>query len=285
MPIKKYKPTTPGRRLMNVNTFEELTASRPHKSLMRRLQKHAGRNNRGIITCRHRGGGVSRQYRSVDLRQLDNPHIAGIVHSVEYDPNRSSYIMLVKYQNGDIRYLLAPQGVTIGAHVMTAPKTKIRPGNRLQLRHIPLGFEIHNLELSLNSGGQAVRSAGSCATIIGFDGDYAQIQMPSKEVRMIHRDCYASIGRLSNLDHNLIMIGKAGRNRWKGKRPEVRGKAMNPCDHPHGGGEAKNQIGLKYAKTPWGAHALGVLTRNRKKTSQRLIIKTRKGRILKSLND
>ncbi|MGE3278694.1 MAG: 50S ribosomal protein L2 [Candidatus Altimarinota bacterium] len=280
MAVKKYRPITPGRRQMTGYTFEELTASKPLKKLVKRLKKHSGRNNTGSITCRHRGGGSKRKYRSIDFKQTKNHHISGTVTSVEYDPVRTAYIMLVTYKNGDKQYLLAPEGIKAGDEIITAPKAKIKTGNRMQLQNIPVGFNIYNIEIQSNKGGQAVRSAGSSANIIGFDGDYAQLQMPSKEIRMVLKTCYASIGRLSNVDHNLITIGKAGRNRYKGKRPQVRGKVMNPNDHPHGGGEGRNSIGLKYPKTPWGLHALGVKTRTRKKPSNRLIIRTRKGRAM-----
>lgn len=261
-------------------SFEELTASKPLKKLVKRIKKHSGRNNTGSITCRHRGGGSKRKYRSIDFKQIKNHHIAGTVTTVEYDPIRTAYIMLVTYKNGDKQYLLAPEGIKAGDEIITAPKAKIKTGNRMQLQNIPVGFNIYNIEIQPDKGGQAVRSAGSSANIIGFDGDYAQLQMPSKEIRMVLKTCYASIGRLSNVDHNLITIGKAGRNRYKGKRPQVRGKVMNPNDHPHGGGEGRNSIGLKYPKTPWGLHALGVKTRARKKRSNRLIIRTRKGRAM-----
>jgi len=278
MPVKSYRPTTPSRRSMTGYTFDELTTHRPQKNLVKRLKKHSGRNNTGSITCRHRGGGTSRKYRNIDFKQLKNHLIVGKVTSVEYDPSRTAYIMLVTYKNGDKCYHLAPEHIKVGDELMAAPKTKIKVGNRMKLENIPVSFDIHNLELQLNKGGQAVRSAGSCAKIIGFDGEYAQIQMPSKEIRMVPKACYASIGRLSNVDHNLITIGKAGRTRQKGRRPQVRGKAMNPNDHPHGGGEGRNSIGLKYPKTPWGLPALGVKTRSRKKTTNRLIIRTRHGR-------
>ena len=278
MAIKTYRPITPGRRQMTGYSFAELTTSKPHKRLTKRLKKDGGRNSRGIITCRHRGGGANRKYRNIDFKQIKNHLIPGVVTTVEYDPVRTAYIMLVTYKNGDKCYHLAPENIKVGAEIVCAPKTKVRTGNRMQLQNIPVGFNIYNLEMQASRGGQAVRSAGSSATIIGFDDDYAQVQMPSKELRMIRKECYASIGRLSNVDHNLITIGKAGRNRNKGKRPQVRGKVMNPDDHPHGGGEGRNSIGLKYPKTPWGLPALGVKTRARKKPSNRLIIRTRKGR-------
>lgn len=278
MALKKYKPTTPGRRQMSGYTFEELTTSKPNKRLTRSLKKNAGRGARGNITCRHRGGGAARKYRNTDFKMMKNHGIVGTVSSVEYDPVRSAYIMLVTYKNGDKCYHLAPEKIQVGDNIVTAPKTKIKIGNRAQLENIPVGFEIHNLELQLDRGGQAVRSAGTSAKILGFDGKFAQVQIPSKEIRLIPKTCYASIGRVSNIDHNQIVIGKAGRNRLKGKRPSVRGKAMNPNDHPHGGGEGGSPIGLKHPKTPWGLPALGVKTRKRKDTN-RLIMRTRKGKL------
>lgn len=263
---------------MTSYSFEEITTKKPHKKLTKSLKKTAGRNNRGTITCRHRGGGAAKKYRNVDFKQQKNHGITGTVSSIEYDPVRTSYIILVTYRNGDKRYHLAPAQISVGDEIVSAPKTKIKPGNRMHLENIPVGFDIYNLELQLNKGGQAVRSAGTSAKILGFDKGYAQVQMPSKEIRIIPKTCYASIGRLSNIDHNLIKIGKAGRNRHKGKRPQVRGKAMNPNDHPHGGGEGGSPIGLKHPKTPWGLPALGRKTRRRKDTN-RLIIRTRKGRL------
>jgi len=278
MPIKKYKPTTPGRRQMSGYSFEEITTSKPLKRLVKNLKKHAGRNNRGTISCRHRGGGSAKKYRSVDFKRNLHHGIAGKVSSIEYDPVRTAYIMLVIYKNGDKRYHLCPEKISVDDEIITAPKAKIKSGNRLQLQYIPAGFEIYNVELQENKGGQSVRSAGSSAKVIGIDGEYAQVQLPSKEIRLVKKTCYASIGRVSNVDHSLINIGKAGRNRHKGKRPQVRGKAMNPNDHPHGGGEGGSPIGLKNPKTPWGMPALGKKTRHRK-YSNRLIVRTRKGRL------
>lgn len=278
MALKKYKPTTPGRRQMSGYSFEELTTSTPLKKLTKRLTKKAGRNNRGTITCRHRGGGAMQKYRTVDFRRTKNQNIAGKVASVEYDPVRTAYIMLVVYKNGDKRYHLAPVGVQVGDEIMTGEKTKIKAGNRMQLKHIPVGFDIYNVELHKDKGGQAVRSAGSAAKIIGIDDNYAQVQMPSKEIRIVPKDCFATIGRVSNVDHSLITIGKAGRTRHKGRRPQVRGKAMNPNDHPHGGGEGGSPIGLKHPKTPWGLPALGRKTRKRKDTNK-FIVRTRKGKL------
>jgi len=279
MPLKKYKPTTPGRRQMTGYSFAELTASKPQKRLTKSLKKNAGRNTRGVITTRHRGGGAAKNYRTIDFNRIKNLGITATVSSIEYDPVRTAYIMLVTYKNGDKRYHLCPEGMKMGDEIITASKTKIKRGNRMQLKNIPPGFNVYNLELQLNKGGEAVRSAGTSAKIIAVDSDFAQVQMPSKEIRLIPQDCYASIGRLSNVDHNLITIGKAGRMRRMGRRPQVRGKAMNPNDHPHGGGEGGSPIGLKYPKTPWGMPALGKKTRKRKSSSNRLIVRTRKGKL------
>lgn len=278
MALKKYKPTTPGRRQMSGYSFDELTTAKPLKKLTKRLTKNAGRNNRGTITCRHRGGGAMQKYRTIDFKRIKNVNITGTVASVEYDPIRTAYIMLVVYKNGDKCYHLAPAGIKAGDEIVTAEKTKIKMGNRMELQNIPVGYDIYNVELRLNRGGQAVRSAGSSAKIIGIDDNYVQVQMPSKEVRIVPKTCMATIGRVSNVDHSLITIGKAGRNRHKGRRPQVRGKAMNPNDHPHGGGEGGSPIGLKHPKTPWGLPALGRKTRRRKDTNK-FILKTRKGRL------
>lgn len=278
MAIKKYKPTTPGQRQMSGYSFEELTTSKPLKRLTKSSSKTAGRNNRGVITVRHRGGGVARKYRNTDMKRTKNHGISGLVTSVEYDPNRTAYIMLVTYKNGDKRYHLAPAKIQVGDEVLTAEKTKIKVGNRMQLQNIPVGYDIYNIELQLDRGGQAVRSAGTAAKIIGIDDEYAQVQLPSKEVRIVPKTCYATIGRVSNIDHNLITIGKAGRKRKMGRRPQVRGKAMNPNDHPHGGGEGGSPIGLKHPKTPWGMPALGRKTRKRKDTNK-FIVRTRKGKL------
>ncbi len=278
MALKKYKPTTPGRRQMTGYSFDELTAKKPLKRLTKSLKKNAGRNSRGSITCRHRGGGAAKNYRITDFKMVKNMGIPGAVASVEYDPVRTAYIMLVVYKNGDKVYHIAPHGIQVGDEIITAEKAKVRTGNRMQLKNIPVGFDIHNVELRLQYGGQSVRSAGTSAKIIGFDGGYAQVQMPSKEIRKVHEECYASVGRISNIDHSLMKIGKAGRKRNMGRRPQVRGKAMNPNDHPHGGGEGGSPIGMKHPKTPWGLPALGKKTRRRKDTNS-FIIKTRKGRL------
>jgi large subunit ribosomal protein L2 len=280
MPLKHFKPTTPGQRFRISLTYEELTKHRPEKRLRKRIQKHAGRNNQGRLTVRHRGGGNKVLYRLIDFRQTEKIDIPGKVTAIEYDPFRTCFIMLVTYADGEKRYHIAPHGIKVGTQILTKAKTKIRTGNRLQIQNIPIGFEIHNLEITPGKGGQIIRSAGSSARLISLEGPHAQVQLPSKEIRFVHKNCYATVGRVSNPDHNLISLGKAGRARWKGLRPEVQGKAMNPIDHPHGGGEGGTKIGLVHPKTPWGAPALGFKTRKRNKWTDRFIIKTRKGKQL-----
>jgi large subunit ribosomal protein L2 len=281
MALKKYKPTTPGRRQMTSASFDEVTVSKPEQRLIKRLKKHGGRNNSGRITCRHRGGGSARQYRIVDFKRTDKLDVPGTISSLEYDPNRTAYIMLVVYADGDKRYHLAPGGVQVGDRVLMAEKTKVKPGNRLMLKNVPAGYSVYNLEMFRERGGSSVRTAGSSAKILGVEGDFAQVQLPSKEIRRIHKDCFATLGRVSNEEHSMMKIGKAGRKRQMGRRPTVRGKAMNPCDHPHGGGEGACPIGLKHPKTPWGLPALGVKTRRKKKESNQWVVKTRKGQIYK----
>lgn len=280
MPVRSYKPTTPGQRFRISLTYEELTKHTPEKRLCKHIQKHAGRNNQGRLTVRHRGGGNKVLYRMIDFRQTKKLNIPGKVTAIEYDPFRTCFIMLATYADGEKLYHIAPEGIKVGTSIITKPIAKIRVGNRIQLKNIPVGFEIHNLELTMGKGGQMIRSAGSAARLISLEGPYAQVELPSKEIRFVHKDCYASIGRVSNVDHNLISLGKAGRARWKGLRPEVQGKAMNPIDHPHGGGEGGTPIGLKHPKTPWGAPALGFKTRKRNKWTSRFIVKTRKGKQL-----
>lgn len=280
MPIKTFKPTTPSQRQRVALTYEEITKSYPEKRLRVRIQKHAGRNNQGRLTVRHRGGGNKIFYRIIDFKQIDKIDIPGRVAAIEYDPYRTCFIMLVTYADGAKRYHLAPDGIKVGAMIVARERGKIKTGNRLKLKNIPVGFEIHNIELNPGRGGQIVRSAGSAARLISLEGTYAQVELPSKEIRFVHKDCYATIGRVSNPDHNLVNMGKAGRARWKGLRPEVLGKAMNPIDHPHGGGEGGAKIGLVHPKTPWGAPALGHLTRKRNKWTSRFIVRTRKGKQL-----
>ncbi len=275
MPIRVYKPTSPGRRLMSVPTFEEITKTRPEKSLIRPLKKKAGRNNQGRITVRHRGGGHKRHYRIIDFRR-DKHNIPGRVVAIEYDPNRSARIALIHYRDGEKRYILAPVGLKVGDTVMSGDQAEVRVGNALPLRRIPLGTQIHNIELNIGHGGQLVRSAGAAAQLLAKEGDYAQIRLPSGEVRMVHLNCMATIGQVGNLEHANIRIGKAGRSRWLGRRPEVRGAAMNPRDHPHGGGEGRAPRGGQ-PQTKWGKPAQGYRTRNNKRTDRFIIRGRRRG--------
>lgn len=274
MGIKKYKPTSPGIRFVTVSTFEEITTDEPEKSLLEPLKKRAGRNNQGRITVRHRGGGHKRMYRIIDFKR-NKDGIPAKVATIEYDPNRSARIALLHYADGEKRYILAPLGLKVGDIVESGPQADIKPGNALPLRNIPVGTLVHNIELKPGKGGQLVRAAGAAAQIIAKEGDYATLRLPSGEMRMVHLECRATVGQVGNLDHENITIGKAGRARWLGIRPAVRGVAMNPVDHPHGGGEGRSPIG-RHPVTPWGKPALGVKTR-RKKASDRLIIKRRKG--------
>lgn len=275
MTIKTYKPITPGRRQMTVLSNEETTTKKPEKKLTSVMSKNAGRNNRGVITCRNRGGGSKRKYRMVDFKQ-DKLDIPATVKEIEYDPNRTANIALLVFADGEKRYVLAPIGLKVGDKVIASNKSELKTGNRLQLKNIPTGFNIYNVELNLNRGGQIVRSAGTSAQVIGRDGEKIQVKLPSQTVILVNENCMATIGTVSNPEHANVKIGKAGRTRWQGRRPKVRGKAKNPCDHPHGGGEGGSSIGMKYPKTPWGAHALGVKTRKIKKYSNKRIVKGRK---------
>jgi large subunit ribosomal protein L2 len=275
VPIKVYKPTTAGRRQMSGNTFEEITKSKPEKALIKGRKKFGGRNNYGKLTIRHQGGGHKQLYRYIDFKQTDKLNIPGIVAAIEYDPNRTCFIMLVNYSDGEKRYHIAPDQMKVGTRIITKEKAKIKDGNRMALKNIPTAYAIHNIEMTKGRGGQIVRSAGSKAFVVAIEDVFAQIQMPSGEVRHIDKNCYATIGSVSNPDHGNITIGKAGRNRWKGIRPTVRGKAMNPIDHPHGGGEGNQPIGLPQPRTPWGMPTLGMKTRKRK-YSDRLILKDRR---------
>lgn len=275
MAVKHYKPTTPGRRNMSVSSFEEVTKSKPEKSLTVRLNKRSGRNNQGKLTIRHRGGGHKRMYRLVDFNRRDKENIEATVKAVEYDPYRTAYIMLVNYKDGEKKYHLAPNGVKVGDKILLAKRTKFKSGNRMLIKNIHVGFNIYNIELNQGKGGQMIRSAGSSAKIVSQeDPKYTQIQLPSGEVRKINKECFATVGIVSNIDHSNLTIGKAGRKRHMGRRPQVRGKAMNPVDHPHGGGEGNQSIGMKHPKTPWGMPALGYKTRKRK-YSDKLIVKSR----------
>ncbi len=272
MPIKVYKPTTPGRRNMSVLTYEEITKEEPEKSLIEPLKKHAGRNNRGVITTRHRGGGNKRFYRIIDFRR-DKWGIPAKVAAIEYDPNRTAFIALLHYADGEKRYILAPLGLKVGDTVQSGPGAPIRVGNALPLREIPLGTQVHNVELYPGRGGQLVRAAGAVAQVVAKVDNYVHLRLPSGEIRMVHADCMATIGQVGNLDHQNVSIGKAGRKRHMGWRPAVRGSAMTPRDHPHGGGEGKAPRGMP-PKTPWGKPALGKRTRRNKK-SDRFIIRRR----------
>lgn len=279
MTIRTYKPITNGRRHAVSVVYDELTKhKRPEKSLTQHVKKHSGRNNMGVITIRHRGGGHKHQYRKVDFKQTDKLNIPARVKAIEYDPMRTPFIMLVAYRDGEKRYHLAPHGIKVGDDIVTKVKAKPVTGNRMKLASMPIGFAIHNLELTPGRGGQMIRSAGSSGKLVSLEGEMAHVQMPSGEVRFIDKNCYATIGTLSNADHSNEELGKAGRRRLRGWRPVVRGKVMNPCDHPHGGGEGRNSIGLKHPETPWGKPALGYKTRNRKKHSNKYIVSRRPSR-------
>jgi len=272
MPVKKYKPTSPGRRFMSVSAFEELSRPEPERHLTEHLKKRSGRNNTGSITVRHRGGGHKKTYRLVDFkRQKDG--VPGKVAHIEYDPNRSARIALVHYADGDKRYILAPIGLRLGDPVMSGDTAEIRPGSSLAIASIPLGTTIHNLEVRLGRGGQLVRSAGAAAQLLAKEGAYAQVRMPSGEVRLIDVRCRATIGQVGNVEHENEVVGKAGKTRWRGFRPAVRGMSMNPFDHPHGGGEGRSGAGGN-PQTPWGKPALGHRTRHNKQTD-RMIVRRR----------
>ena len=277
MGIKKYKPTTPGLRGMTVSTFEEITASTPEKSLTVTLKKNSGRNAQGRITVRHRGGGTRSKYRIIDFKR-DKDDVPGKVATIEYDPNRSANIALIFYADGDKRYIIAPKGLKVGDTVVAGPKSDIKVGNALPLGSIPVGTLIHNIEMKPGKGGQMVRSAGNAAQLMAKEEKYAQVRLPSGEVRRVRIECRATIGEVGNEDHGNIQIGKAGRTRHMGIRPTVRGSVMNPNDHPHGGGEGKTGIGRVSPVTPWGKPALGYKTRKKKKDSDKYIVKRRNER-------
>ncbi len=272
MPVRKYKPTSPGRRQMSVSGFDEITKSKPEKSLLLPLKRTAGRNNIGRITTRHRGGGAKRFYRIVDFKR-NKYSVPAKVAGIEYDPNRSARIALLHYVDGEKRYIISPVGLKVGDIVVAGPDAPIRTGNALPLRNIPVGSQVHNIELRKGGGGQLARSAGSSAQLMGKQENYAVLRMPSGEVRRVHIECMATLGQVGNVDHENVVIGKAGRNRHKGRRPTVRGSVMNPRDHPHGGGEGKAPIGGQ-PKTPWGKPAMGYRTRNNKSTD-RFIVRRR----------
>jgi large subunit ribosomal protein L2 len=273
MALKQYKPTSPGRRGMSGLTFEEITKKGPEKRLAVAMGKRAGRNNQGRITVRHRGGGSKRQVRLIDFRR-DKTGVPGKVAAIEYDPNRSANIALVHYRDGDKRYILAPVGLRVGNMVEAGTGAEIRPGNALPLRNIPTGTLVHNIELQVGRGGQVVRSAGTAAQVMAKEGDYCLVRLPSGEMRRILSDCLATVGQVGNVENAVVKLGKAGRTRWRGRRPQVRGSAMNPCDHPHGGGEGKAPVGMPGPKTPWGKPAMGYRTRG-KKPSDRHIVRSR----------
>ncbi|HEY50901.1 MAG TPA: 50S ribosomal protein L2 [Dehalococcoidia bacterium] len=273
MAIKVFRPTSPGRRGMSGATFEEITKDRPEKSLVAPLKKRGGRNNRGKITVRHRGGGAKRKLRAVDFKR-DKNGVPGRVAAIEYDPNRSARIALIYYADGDKRYILAPVGLNIGDTILSGPDAEVRPGNALPLKTIPSGTLVHNIEMEKGKGGQMVRSAGAAAQLMVKEGEYALLRMPSGEMRRVRGDCMATIGQVGNVDRQNIALGKAGRKRLMGWRPTVRGSAMTPRDHPHGGGEGRSPIGLPGPKTPWGKPALGYRTR-KPKASDKLIVKRR----------
>jgi large subunit ribosomal protein L2 len=273
MPIKKFKPMTAGTRFRSVTASDEITRSEPEKSLLEPLSKSGGRNHHGHITSRRRGGGAKRQYRRVDFKR-DKHGIAGTVAHIEYDPNRSANIALVHYADGEKRYILHPRGLAQGDTVVSGPGSDIRTGNALPLGEVPLGTVVHNIELKLGKGGQIVRSAGAGAQVVAKEGDYVTLRLPSTEVRMVRRECSATIGQIGNVDHELQVIGKAGAARWRGRRPKVRGVAMNPVDHPLGGGEGKTSGG-RPPVSPWGKPE-GVKTRKRKKQSNKFIVRGRK---------
>ncbi len=273
MAVKSFKPYSAGRRFMTVASFDEITASKPEKSLTERLVKKGGRNQQGKLTVRHQGGGHKRLYRVIDFKR-NKDGIPARVATIEYDPNRSARIALLNYVDGEKRYILAPNGLKVGDKVVSGPESDIKVGNALPLKNIPVGTTIHNVELKIGKGAQLVRSAGTSAQLMAKEGDYALLRMPSGELRKVHINCRATIGEVGNLEHENITIGKAGRNRWLGVRPENRGTAMNPNDHPHGGGEGRSPVGRKNPVTKWGKCAMGAKTR-RKKASDRLIVRGR----------
>lgn len=275
MGIRKYRPYTPATRERTVSDFSEVTKSEPERSLVVSVHNPKGRNNRGVITCRHRGGGHKRLYRIIDFRR-DKRNIPAKVAAIEYDPNRNARIALLHYQDGEKRYILHPVGLTVGTTVIAGEDAPFEVGNALPLSKMPLGTTVHNVELTPGRGGQIVRAAGTSAQVVAKEGNYVTLRLPSTEVRMVRRECYATIGQVGNTDSRNVSLGKAGRKRWKGRRPEVRGSVMNPVDHPHGGGEGRAPIGRSGPVTPWGKPALGAKTRNKKKASSSLIVRQRR---------
>ncbi len=277
MPIKTYKPTSPGRRGMTAPTFEEITRTRPERSLLRPLRKRGGRNTQGKVTVRHRGGGAKRQYRVIDFKR-DKHGVPARVAAIEYDPNRSARIALLSYADGEKRYIIAPLGLQVGDTVVSGPTAEVRPGNALPLRNIPVGTLVHNVELYEGRGGQLARSAGASAQLLAKEGEYATLRLPSGEMRRVHQACYATVGQVGNLDHGNIKLGKAGRKRHLGIRPTVRGTAMSPRDHPHGGGEGRSPVGMPGPKSPWGKPTRGKRTRRNKATDKYIVRRRGKGR-------
>ncbi|MGN8647831.1 50S ribosomal protein L2 [Gracilibacillus sp. HCP3S3_G5_1] len=275
MAIKKYKPTSNGRRGMTVSDFAEITTDQPEKSLLAPLSKRGGRNNQGKLTVRHQGGGHKRKYRIIDFKR-DKDGIPGKVATIEYDPNRSANIALIHYADGEKRYIIAPKGIQVGHEIESGPNADIKLGNALPLGDIPVGTIIHNIELKPGRGAQLARSAGAQAQILGREGKYVLVRLASGEVRLVLATCRATVGQVGNLEHELINVGKAGRSRWLGKRPTVRGSVMNPNDHPHGGGEGRAPIGRKSPMSPWGKPTLGYKTRKRNKQSDKFIVRKRK---------
>ena len=270
MALKKYRPTTPSRRTMVLGAFDEVTRTTPEKSLLRPKKSKAGRNSAGRITVRHRGGGHKQHYRVIDFKR-DKAGVPARVDSIEYDPSRSARIALLVYVDGEKRYSLAPVGLKVGDQVMSGPDAEIRAGNAMSIADIPVGTTIHNIELYPGRGGQMVRSAGTSAQLMAKEGQYAQVRLPSGEVRLVHTHCMATIGQVGNTDHSNIKLGKAGRARWRGRRPAVRGSAMSPRDHPHGGGEGRSPIGMPSPKSPWGKRTLGKKTRRNKSTEKWIV--------------
>ena len=275
MAVKTYKPKTPSRRWITTSSFEEITKTEPEKSLTEGQHRTGGRNNRGRVTSRHRGGGHKQLYRRIDFYRRDKWGMPSTVEAIEYDPNRTARIALLKYQDNEKRYILWPEGLGVGTTVLAHEEAEVKPGNALPLRSIPPGVVIHNLELFKGRGGQLVRSAGNGAIIMAKEGDYAQVKLPSGEIRLVGLDCIATIGQLGNADNKTLSIGKAGRSRWLGRRPHTRGIAMNPHDHPHGGGEGKSGQGNPHPVSPWGWQTKGRRTRNKRKYSSRFIVKRR----------
>ncbi|HJN74954.1 MAG TPA: 50S ribosomal protein L2 [Myxococcota bacterium] len=276
MGIKKYKPTSDGRRFMSGSDFSEVTRKGPERSLLAPLKKNGGRNNRGRLTVRHRGGGHKRRYRIIDFKR-DKVGVPGKVAGIEYDPNRSARIALIHFVDGEKRYVLHPLNLNVGDFIVTSDEADIKPGNAMHLFAVPLGTWVHNVELQPGHGGQLCRSAGSYAQVMAKEGNYVLLRLPSGELRQVHRTCHGTIGQVGNLEHENIKIGKAGRTRWLGRRPKVRGAAMNPVDHPHGGGEGRT-TGGRHPVTPWGKPTKGAKTRRRKKPSNRFIVKRRGNR-------